>query len=403
MPKANIITGLDIGTSSIKGLSVSKKPDSEKLEVLAQISIPSFGLRKGVVVNVEEVSRKINQLKNELQNLTGQKIEEVFVNINGAHISGVFSQGTVIVSRADQKISQEDLERALEAAQAISLPPNKEILEVFPRQFFIDGQPGIKEVLGLKGVKLEVEALNLCCFAPYLDNLTKAVLDANFQIAQIISSPIAAARACLTPQEKELGVAVLDIGAGTTGLAVYGEGELLHTAIFPIGSNHITNDIAIGLRCDIETAEQIKREFGSCIFSGTRKRERIQLSGESLPLVFSHKMLVGIIEDRVSEIFREVLRELKKIPGQPPLPAGVVLTGGGSKIPKITDLAKRELKLSSKIGLPRGFFPDQEDSSLTTVCGLVLTATDLEEREIFPISTQGIGAILKKLFKIFLP
>ena len=404
MAKASIITGLDIGSSAIKVLIAQKNPPEENLQVLSQVQEISSGIRKGVVVSIEEVAGIIASCIKKAEKEFRQKINGVYVNISGSHIFCASSQGLISVSRADQKISQEDIERVIQAAQTFSLPSNKEILEVFPKEFIVDGEKGIKEPLGMQGVRLEAEVLALGCFSPYLKNLTQAVLNSGFQINNLILTPLAASRAVLTSREKELGVALLDIGATISGLAVFEEGNLIHAGIFPLGSANITNDVAIVLRTNIDTAERIKLEFGSCLYRGTNKKEKIK--GEFLPepLIFSQKVLVEIIEARVSEIFDQVNKELKKISRQQLLPAGVVLTGGGAKLPKITELCKKELKLPCRIGIPQGFAPPQEDPSLAAVCGLVLSGLDLEEEGVSRFSFgQGIGARLKKIFRIFIP
>jgi len=406
MAKTRIITGLDIGSGTIKVLVAQKKPREKNLQVLSQNQEASSGIRRGVIVNIEEVARVINSCIKKAEEESRQRINGAYANIGGSHIFCTSSQGLVSVSRADQKISQEDIERVIQAAQTFSLPSNKEILEVFPKEFIVDGEKGIKEPLGMQGVRLEAEVLALGCFSPYFKNLTQAILNAGLQINDLILTPLASSRAVLTQREKELGVALLDIGAATSGLAVFEEGNLVHTAIFPLGSTNITNDVAIVLRIDIDTAERIKLEFGSCVYRGINKKEKIK--GEFLPepLVFSQKTLIEIIEARVSEIFDQVNKELKKISRQALLPAGAVLTGGGAKLPKIVELAKKELKLPCRIGfVNKGFSPHQEDPSLSTLYGLVLCGLDLEEGGALPHFSlgQGFGAKLRKIFRIFIP
>ena len=396
-----IITGLDIGTATIKILVCQKKPKKSQLEVLAQIKEISSGIRKGIIIDPKEVSKIIQSILKKAQDISKEKIKSVLVNVGGAHIFFANSHGLISVSRADQKISQEDIERVLQAAQTFSFPKNIEILSVIPREFIIDGQKGIKEPLGLKGVRLEVEASILGGFSPYLKNLTKAVLDSGLQIDDLILNPLASAQAVLTPREKEKGVLLLDIGTGTTGLVVFEEDELVYTTIFPIGSAHITNDIAVGLKCDLDTAEEIKLEYGALFFKGPDKKKKIEtVEGETL--IFSSKMLSRIIEARVKEIFEVVNKELKKINRQGKLPAGVVLTGGGAKLPRIKELAKKELRLYCRIGFPQGFSPSLEDPELATVAGLVLMGSETE----FEKSSSFFGGMiskLKKFFKIFLP
>lgn len=405
MSKTHIITGLDIGTSTIKALVVQKK--GKELEVLAQSQIPSFGVRKGTVINIDEVAKNIQALLSEVEKLSGRRIDSVFVNIGGSHLYVTPSDGIISVSRADEKISQEDIDRVLQAARAINIPSNEEILEVFPREFIVDDQRGIKNPLSLTGIRLEAKVLLLCVFSPYFINLTQAVLNTKVQIDDIVSSPLAAASAVLTPQQKEIGVALVDIGAATTGLAVFEEGELIHFAIFPIGSANITNDIAIGLRTEIGIAENIKKEHGTCILIKSKKektsqaRKKIEVFDKASPLVFSQKLLVDIIEPRVSEILDLVNKELKKIGRQQLLPGGLVFTGGGAKLPKIRELAKQELKLPCEIGSPSGILGLEEDPSLATVCGLVLEGANFDEGESFP--SKGVWSKVKRFLKNFIP
>lgn len=414
MAKSPIITGLDIGSNTIKLLVVqknSKKSKSEEngiyanketgFEVLAMTEENSLGVRKGVVINPNDVSEILKQIIKKTEEQINKKIDSVYVNIGGSHIFSTTSKGLVSTSRADQKISPEDIERVLQAAQTISLPSNREILDVFPREFIIDGEKGIKEPLGLSGLRLEAEVLVLAGFSPYIKNLTTAILNAGLQINDLFFSPIAAAQAVLTSKEKELGVCLLDIGAGTTNLAVFEDGELSHVAVLPIGSSHITNDIAIFLKSDVDTAERIKLEFG-CLFPKNEKREKIKISEEEV-LIFSQKQLAKIITVRILEIFQEANKELKKISKQNSLPAGIVLTGGGAKLSRIKELAKKEFRLPTRIGKLKNFPSFSDDPRLAVVCGLVLMGSDLEEEENTALYKKGIGEKIKKIFKIFIP
>jgi cell division protein FtsA len=413
MAKPHIITGLDIGTNTIKTLVVQKRHGESDLEILSECREKSSGIRRGVVVNVEEASDVISACLKKAEEKSGRRINDAYVNVGGSHIFCAASRGLVSVSRADQKISSEDIERVIQAAQTFSLPSNKEILEVFPKEFIVDGERGVKEILGMRGVRIEAEVLAVGGFSPYLKNLTQAVLNSDLQINDLALTPLAGSRAVLAPREKELGVAILDIGAGNSSLAIFEEGNLIHIAIFPIGGSNITNDIAIGLRTDIDTAERIKLDFGLCVSKKTKGKEKmreIKGGSDSESVVFPQKSLAGIIEARVSEIFEQVEKELKKISRQGLLPAGIVLVGGGAKLPKIIELAKKELKLPCRIGRPnKGIFPPQEDPVLATVCGLVLMGADLEGGHGAPGFNfhrgfeANFGAKLKKIFKNFLP
>jgi cell division protein FtsA len=400
MAKSKIIAGLDIGTGNIKILLGEKKKDDGEIKVVYQAQEPSFGIRKGVVVDVEKVSRLIQLLINKAKMESGQKIDSVYVNIGGGHIFCNNSEGVVAVSRADRRVSKEDVDRVLEAAKTISLSSNEEILEIIPKEFIIDGKGGIKEVEGMQGGRLEVKVLIVGCFAPYKNNLTQAILNADLKVSDMLPSVLAVSGAALNQKQKESGVAVLNIGAGTSELAVFEEGNLVHLAVFPIGSANITNDIAIILKTDIDVAELIKIRSGSCIFKGNDKKEKIELEDGEV-LIFSPKMVSGIIEARVSEIFGEVNKELKKIGKQGKLPAGIVLTGGGANLPRVVDLAKKELKLSCRTWKPSGFSNLEDGLIFATVCGLVLRGA--EELGSGKKDQGKIMERIKKAFQVFIP
>jgi cell division protein FtsA len=401
--KTPLIVGLDIGSGSIKALAAAKKPEAAGWEILGRVELVSSGIRKGVIVNIDAVAQSVQEALNRLQEETGRRIEEVRTNIGGSHIFCTPSHGTVMVSRADNKISEEDKRRVIQAA-TFSLPLNREVIEVFAKEFVVDGHGQIKEPMDMRGSRLEVEVLNVCAFSPYKNNLINAVLHAGFQISDILPSALASAKALLTSQQKEIGVCLVDIGSATTDLAIFEEGDLVHTAVFPFGSANITGDIAVGLKIDVDVAEQIKREFGTCLSRGGEKKQKIEVpqeSGEEETVVFSQKMLVGFIEPRVSEMFNLVQKEIKKVSLKSSLPGGVVLTGGGAKLQKIVELAKKELKLPVKIGVPRNWDGLERDPSWSTACGLITEIEGSEERISKPNMTQGLGTRIKKIFRTF--
>ena len=407
MPKTKVITGLDIGSNTIKILIAAKKRNEEpNFEVVFRGEEPSLGVRRGVVVDVDKVSRTIQILLDKARTESGQKINSVFVNIGGSHVSCASSRGMVAVSRADRSVSKEDVERVLqEAARAVSLPSNNEILETFPKEFIVDGVGGIKAAEGLQGGRLETEVLILSSFSPYKNNLIQAILDAGLQVLDIVPSPIASSFVVLSQRQKELGAAVLDIGAGISQSAVFEEGDLVLLAVFPLGSANITSDIAVGLKTDVDIAEAIKIQRGNCVFKGNDKKEKIEIEGEE-PLIFSQKTLTRIIEARVSEIFEEAQKELKKIARQNLLPSGVILTGGGAKLSRIIELAKKELKLPCRLG-KISYFPElEEELGYATVCGLVFRGNESESEgsgEQGSFSAGGLGNKIKKIFRNFLP
>ncbi|MDI6882960.1 MAG: cell division protein FtsA [Patescibacteria group bacterium] len=400
MSKTATITALDIGTSSIKLLIGQKTLGTEGVGLLGQTQVPCFGVRKGEVFNPQEVSRAILEAKDHLQILAHRKIKKVIVNLGGSHLFALPSQGLISVSRADRKISEEDIQRVIQACKAVNLPSNKEILDIFPKEFLVDGEGKIEEPLGLEGIRLEVRALLICGFSPVLENLEKAVFEADLEIEDIVPSILASARACLTPQQKELGVGLIDIGAENTGVCFFEEGKLLDLAVFSLGSAHITNDIAIGLRTEISTAERIKREFATLLPKSKKKRkEKIEIPEKSLS--FSPKFLREIIEARVSEIFSEAEKALKKIRKETILPAGIVLTGGGSLSPGIVEFAKQKFELPCYLAIPK-CLPGLKDPSFSTVAGLLLSGFDLLEEERKGLEGKFKEKI-KRIFKIFLP
>lgn len=416
MAKGHIVTALDIGTHTIK-IVVAQKIGNE-WELVHYAKMASFGLRRGAITNPEETAKNIQQLIAGVEKEIGRKINSVFVNISGSHLYVVPSDGLISVSRADHIISQEDIDRVQQATRSINIPSNEEILDVFVREYIIDDQKGIKQPLGLVGVRLEAKVLLLCYFQSYFINLTHAVLNAKLQIDDIIPSPLAAANAVLTRQQKEIGVALIDIGAATSSLVVFEEGELMHLAVFPLGSANITNDLAIGLRTEVSVAEDIKKQYGSCMVpkanppaGGGKKetRKKLEIADKQYPVEFTKKQLVDIIEPRAFEILDLMQKELKKIGRQELLPGGIVITGGGAKLPKIRELAKQQLKLPVEIGVPKAIVGLEHDPALSTVVGLVLASAEFDESEsgsIFGIS-QGVikNAFMKmrRMFRVFIP
>lgn len=400
--KPHIVAALDIGTYSIKMMVAKIPEDSGDVEVLGLAEQRSAGVRKGAVVNPEETTKQILFLKQKTEQMVGARIKEVSVTIGGSHLFVAPSHGIVAVSRADGNISQEDVDRVLSAAQAFSLRSNTEILDIFPQQFIVDGAAGVKEPIGMRGIRLEADVLAICGFSPYLKNVTQAVLAADLEIIDIVPSPLASAATVLTLQDKELGVALVDIGAGTTGLAVYSEGDLVHTAVFPVGSDNITNDIAIGVRCDHDVAELIKTEFGTCMGSRGKKTEKVQRPDGEL-VSFGVSFVTHIIESRMKEILQLVGKELKKIGKQGLLPAGLVFVGGGAKLPRLADFAKKELKLPSRMGMPHGVFVSETKPELLSVMGLIVSSVDSEGGVLRNRLWPGLWDKVKKVFKSFIP
>lgn len=400
--KQSIITGLDVGSHSIRAVVAQ----GQKLKILGIGQSLTQGVRKGAVVDIDAAVKAIKNCLEQAEKNSGRKITTVTLNLGGNLINNRLSKGVVAISRADQEISEEDISRAMKAAEAVSLPPNREIIHVIPKEFIVDAEGGIRDPLGMHGVRLEVNALVIDGFSPFIKNLVKAINLAGLKYNNIILSTLASARSVLSKRQKELGAAVLDIGASTTGLSVFEEEALLYTQIIPVGASHITNDIAIGLRTDIGVAEKIKLEYGMSLPNIINKKEIIQLDKFGLEKqTISRKEIASIIEARLSEIFDLVLKELRSINRDGRLPAGVTLVGGGAKMPGLVELAKTKLKLPIQIGFPQqdveGLVEQVDDPSFAVAVGLALWTHDLEEKN------QNIGlnsfSKLKKLLRIFMP
>jgi len=402
-----LITGLDIGTSSIKIVVAQKKAAGEGLETLYAGHRPSRGIRRGVVVDAEAAARCVQESVKDAELAVGHKLAGAYISVAGSHIFCTASHGLVSVSRADGNISEEDVNRVLQAARTISLSSNKEIIDVYPREFIVDGESGVKDAIGMHGVRLEAEVLIVAGFSPYLRNSDQAVLRGGLEIFNREPTIVAAASAALTDAQKELGVAILDIGAGTSSLAVFVEGDLLHMAVLPIGSANITNDIAIGAKTDVETAERLKIEKGNCVFKGADKKIKLNDDSEKGGEIFSQRIISKIIQERVAEIFDLANKELKKIGRDKKLPAGIVLTGGGVKLAHIEDVAKKVFQLTVTVGIPRGFDNIDQDPTLAVACGLAVDGwKELEDETVgaprFSIGGGGWEKV-KKFFKIFIP
>lgn len=411
MPKEEIIVGLDIGSQKIRTIVSRVDFETEKPQIIGLGESFSNGIRRGVVVDVEEATSSISSSIEKAERTSGVPIEHAFVSVGGSHVISENSKGVIAVGRADNEITDDDVSRAIDAASAISLPPNHEILHVVPRYFIVDNQEGIKDPVGMNGVRLEVEAVIIEGATSYIKNLTKCIARAGIEIDDLIVSPLAASYSVLSKKQKELGVVLVDIGGGTTGLVVYEEGDLMTVSVLPIGSEHITNDLAIGLRTSIEDAERIKLEYGVAVASDIGKSDQVDLSkivGGEQQLV-SRKKIVEIIEARLSEMFSMIDKELRKIDRSGKLPAGIVLCGGGAKLPNIVDLGKKELRLPAQIGFPEsipGVVDKMDDPAFATSEGLIMWGLSHVEERKGSVGISSMGNTVDKIkswFKTFLP
>ena len=397
MAKENIIIGLDVGTCFIRVVVARMAANGKKPQIIGVGQAPSFGLRRGVVVDIDETVNNISQAVQEAERNSGVSIEKVTVGISGNHISTKSSKGVVAVSRADNEVSREDMERVITAASTISLPQNREIFHVLPRTFALDDNNSIENPVGMNGSRLEVDALIIEGAAPYIRNLMKCVSEVGLEVEELVLAPLASSRAALNKRQKELGVLCLDLGGGTVGMTVYEESKVVYSHVLPVGSLHITNDLAIGLRSSIDLAEKVKLEYGSALISDVGKKDVIDLSkmGFEEKGIIPRTEVSKIIHARLSEIFEMVGKELKKIDRHGLLPAGVVMVGGGAKMPSLVDLAKEELGLPAQIGFPfelDGITEETDDPSLATAIGLVLWNFDNRNK-----GQDGRGASLSAI------
>lgn len=410
--KEELFVGLDVGSSKIAAV-VAKREGEEHLSIIGVGVSRSTGLRRGVVAEIEDTVSGISEAIEVAERMAGIDVGTVTVNVNGSSIGSQNSSGVVAVGRADQQINQEDMIRAEEAAQAVQINPNKEILHVFPRVYKVDDQEGIKDPIGMTGIRLEVETHIITVATQASKNLQKCLAQAGIRIQDEIATPIASAKAVAKKRQKDLGCAVVDIGAATTGITVFEDGEILHTGVLPIGGMHITNDVAIGLRTSIDIAEKVKIKFGQANHKNVSETDKVDLSAIDIKEegYVSKRHIAEIIEARLEEILKLIREELKKIGREALLPAGVIVTGGASKLPGFEEKAKEILRLPVELAKPHNLFGIVEkvyDPEMSTAVGLLLynfEETAAPGRGSLN-ATGNFDKILKtgkKLFKTFLP
>lgn len=378
------ITALDLGSFETRAVLV-KFSASETPQVLGVGRRPSRGMKKGVVVDINEASQTVAAVLEMVQNSSGLKVGHSIVAVNGTHLSCVNAKGVVAVSRADKEIVQSDVDRAIKSAQATLAAPNREIISVLSRGFSIDNEEGIRNPLGMNGIRLQADTVIVSASSPFLRNLAKAVSLSGWSGSEFVPGPLAAGETLLSKKQKDLGVAVLDIGSDTMSLVIYEDGEVLHVDVISAGSSLITSDIAIGLRIDIDTAESIKVKYGTALIDQVRKTEMIEL--RSLGLEEDARVrrfeVTGIIEARMREMLGLVARSIEKVGKKNFLPAGVVLAGAGAKLEGLNELAKKELKLPVRLGFPENFgglVDEVIDPGFAKVAGLAMWKVNQEQQ-----------------------
>lgn len=353
MAKERVIVGVDVGTTKICAL-IGEVDQDNRLNIVGVGTAPSQGLRRGVVVNIDEAAAAIREALDKTERISGYKIGTALVGIAGNHISSQNSRGIVAVSPNLHEITQNDIDRAIDAAKAQPLPHNREILHVIPREYVVDGENGIHDPLGMSGNRLEVETHIVTAAVTSIHNLIKCVEKTGIEIDNLVLEPLASSEAVLTSAERDLGVAMIDIGGGTTDLAIYINGSVWHTAVIGIGGNHLTNDVAVGLRTPFHVAEDMKRKYGTALAERVDVNEMIKVptfdnsTGEPV----SRRFLCEILEARAREMLLLVHEEIRSAGYQGVLPAGVVLTGGSAQLADLVDLARDVLQMPARIGSP---------------------------------------------------
>jgi cell division protein FtsA len=384
---------LDIGTSKVA--AVIGEMTDQGVEIIGLGTHPSLGLRKGVVINIETTVASIKKAVAEAELMAGCEIHSVFTSVGGSHIRGFNSHGIVAVK--NKEVGARDIDRVLDAAKAVAIPTEQEVIHVLPQDFILDEQDGIKEPLGMSGVRLEARVHILTGSSMAAQNVIKCCNRAGLNVAGLALMPLTTAEAVLSEKERELGVAVVDMGAGTTDIAVYHDGSLRHTAVLPIGGNHVTNDIATGLRTPFADAERIKQRYGLAKTSMVAASERIEVpsaAGRAAGTV-SRQILCEIIEPRLDEVFRLVREEFGKSGYAALLAAGAVMTGGSMLLPGAVDLAERVLEMPARLGVPthiRGLVDVISSPVYATGVGLVLNGMARQDRGPFGIRDHSLLA-----------
>lgn len=419
-----IITAIDIGSSKIATIVAIETKDSDELRVIGFNSTPSRGIKKGLIVDINKVTGAVEESLERAERMAGQKINHAFVSVGGPHIASLNSRGVVAVANTQGEITQEDINRVVEAARAISLSSTKQIIEVTPRDFIVDGQEGIRNPIGMSGVRLEVDTHIITASQINLKNIERCIEDLGVQNDGFLFAGLASAESVLTDTEKELGVACVDIGGGKTDIALYVDGALSYSSSLPVGARHITNDIAVGTRVSLDSAEKIKLFLSKHLKTSDRQKknvDQIPLTElhieESLNNVSVKTIVDGIIGPRLEELFKLVGDEIMKSTYFEQIPSGLVVTGGGALTVGVSEMGKKVIGLPVRIGIPggvTGLIDEVLDPQFAATVGLVLygqkQTSKIKDSSFADFGSMFKGASvsgqvdkLKNFFKQFIP
>ncbi|MCM2277658.1 MAG: cell division protein FtsA [Oligoflexia bacterium] len=395
MSKKDFVVGLDIGTTKICCIvgEVAESGPNPVIDIVGIGTAPSTGLRKGVVINIDSTVESISKAIEEAELMAGIEISSVYTGIAGGHIQSFNSTGIVAVK--DREISEQDVQRVIDAAKAVAIPVDREVIHVIPQEYIINGEEGIRDPIGMSGVRLEAKVHIVTGAVSSAQNIIKCANKAGLNVSEICLEPIASGEAVLSQDEKELGVVLVDIGGGTSDIAIYKDGALLHTSVLAIGGNHITNDIAVGLRTPQNEAEKIKIQYGCAMTSLVKPDETIEVAGVGgrKSRVLSRRLVAEIIEPRVEEIFSLIQREVMKTGYQELLSGGYVITGGSSLLEGMPELAEFVFDMPVKRGLPQaiGGLRDVVNSpKFATGVGLLKYGARNIQKSKFPIRERNI-------------
>lgn len=394
----NIIVGLDLGTTKVCAI-VGEVKNAGEVDIIGIGISPSHGLKKGVVVNIDSTVESVKKAVQEAELMAGVEIRSVYVGISGNHIRGINSRGVVAIK--NKEVGPTDVARVIDAARAVNIPMDQQILHVLPQEFIIDDQDGIREPLGMFGVRLEAKVHIITGGVTSIQNIVKSCSRAGLQVNDLVLQPLASSRAVLTSEEQDLGVAVVDIGGGTTDVALFLEGSMWHTEVIPIGGNHLTNDISIGLRTPSSEAEKIKIKYGCALSTLVKHEETLEVPsvGGRPPRLLSRQILCEIVEPRVEELFTMVQQRLKKTGFEDMFASGIVLTGGSALMEGLQEAAEHFLGLPIRRGAPRGIggLMDVVNSPVyATGVGLVLYGAENQEEA---PRTFGRSGMLNRFWK----
>ena len=405
MQKNNYIVGFDIGTKKIAAI-IGEITEEKKIEIIGIGTSESRGLRKGVVVNLEATVDAIKKAQEEAELMAGVGIDSAFIGISGAHIKSFNSRGVIAVSGRNTEISREDINRVIDQSKAVSFPPDREIIHIIPQEFVVDEQDGIKDPLGMSGIKLEVNVHIVTAGITSVQNLKTCVSRAGIEIEEIVLNQIATSQSVLTHDEMELGAGLIDIGGGTTEIAIFERGSLWYTSVIPIGGDNFTNDIAVGLRTPIPDAEKIKKKFGCVSSPLSEDEETIEVppvGRGKKPRILSRQLLSDIIQPRAEEIFRLIDNETKRMGYEKSLNSGIVLTGGTALLDGLEEVAEEIFDLPVRRGEPMGIggLVDRVSTpDFSTAVGLILYGyNQWKDKGITKERKQGFWAKMKDWLK----